>query len=349
MPTQDIWTDIAYGSLINFGSENVGYPTQKPETLLERIIRTSSNEGDLVLDCFCGSGTTAAVAEKLGRRWIAADLGRFAIHTTRKRLLFIPNVRPFVVQNLGKYERQAWQAAEFGAQAEARQAAYRQFMLDVYHARPIGGYTWLHGLKNGRMVHVGSVDAPVSPGDVAQIAAELRRAVGSGPDAPITNGVDVLGWDFAFELNEVARQQAALAHIDVRFVRIPREVLEKRAVEQGDVRFFELAALDVAVAQQGRAVTLTLRDFCIPLDDVPADVQKAITNWAQWIDYWAVDWDNKGDTFHNQWQTYRTRQSRDLQKSVAYTYDAPGAYTVVVKVIDILGNDTTKTLKVEVP
>jgi hypothetical protein len=253
------------------------------------------------------------------------------------------------VQNLGKYERQAWQAAEFGAQAEARQAAYRQFMLDVYHARPISGYSWLHGVKHGRMVHVGSVDAPVSPGDVAQIATEFRRAVGSGADAPTSNGVDVLGWDFAFELNEVARQQAALANIELRFVRIPREVLEKRAVEQGDVRFFELAALDVDVAQNGRGVTLTLTDFCIPLDDVPEDVQRAITNWAQWIDYWAVDWDNRGDAFHNQWQTYRTRQSRDLQKSVSYTYEAPGSYTVVVKVIDILGNDTTKTLRVEMP
>jgi len=112
------------------------------------------------------------------------------------------------------------------------------------------------------------------------------------PTRPTTNGVDVLGWDFAFELNEVARQQAALAKIDVRFVRIPREVLEKRAVEQGDIRFFELAALSVDVSQNGRAVTLTLTDFVIPLDDVPEDVQRAITAWAQWVDYWAVDWDN---------------------------------------------------------
>ncbi|MCL4535123.1 MAG: site-specific DNA-methyltransferase [Bacteroidetes bacterium] len=338
-----LWVDIhAY--------ENVkDYATQKHSDLLERITKASSNENDLVLDCFCGSGTTAVVAEKLNRRWIAADLGRFAIHTTRKRLLSIPNVRPFVVQNLGRYERQLWQAAEFGEQAEVRAVAYRHFILDLYKARPITGYAWLHGLKNGRMVHIGTVDAPVSPGDVAQIAAEFRRAVGSGADAPRSNAVDVLGWDFAFEMNEVARQQAALANIDLRFVRIPREVLEKRAVEQGDIRFFELAALSVNVDQTGRAVTLTLTDFVIPLDDVPEDVQRAITNWAQWIDYWAVDWDNKGDAFHNQWQTYRTRKSRDLQKSVSHTYDEPGVYKIVVKVIDILGNDTTKTLKVEVP
>ena len=332
-------------------TENLRYPTQKPEALLERIIRASSNEGDLVLDCFCGSGTTPAVAEKLGRRWIACDLGRFAIHTTRKRLLSIPNVRPFVVQNLGKYERQAWQAAEFGGPERAAEvvARYRRFILELYHARPITGYTWLHGLKAGRMVHIGAVDAPVSPGDVRQIALEFRKAVGSGADAPGVSAVDVLGWDFAFELNEVAKQQAAQANIAMRFLRIPREVLEKKAVEQGDIRFFELAALSVEVAQQERKVSLKLTDFVIPPDDVPTDVQAAITHWAQWIDYWAVDWDNKGDTFHNMWQTYRTRKDRSLQLQTVHEYDAPGEYTIMVKVIDILGNDTTKTLQVTVP
>jgi len=345
-PLQSIWADV--NPINSQAIEAAGYPTQKPEGLLDRIIRASSNEGDLVLDCFCGSGTTAAVAEKLNRRWIAADLGRFAVHTTRKRLLSVPNVKPFVVQNLGKYERQLWQKAEFGEQADAQILSYRRFILDLFRARPITGHNWLHGIKAGRMIHVGSVDAPISPGDVTQIALEFRRAIGTGADAPKTNGVDVLGWDFAFELNEVAKQQAALARIDLRFLRIPREVLEKKAVEQGDIRFFELAALAVDVARKGRAVTLTLSDFLIPPDEVPEEVQRAITHWSQWIDYWAVDWNNHGDTFHNQWQTYRTRQSRDLQKSVSYTYEVPGTYTVVVKVIDILGNDTTRTLKLEV-
>lgn len=328
--------------------ENVLFRTQKPEDLLERVLNLGSNVDDLVLDCFIGSGTTAVVAEKMNRRWIAADLGRFAIHTARKRLLSIPDVRPFVVQNLGKYERQAWQAAEFGEQAESRMLAYRRFMLALYKAKPITGYVWLHGVKAGRMVHIGSVDAPISPGDVAQVAAEFRRATGTGGEAPRTNCVDMLGWDFAFELHEVAQQQAALAKIDVRFVRIPREVLEKRAVEQGDIRFLELAALAVNVAKNGRAITLTLTDFVIPPDDVPEDVRRAIANWVQWIDYWAVDWDNRGDTFHNEWQVYRTRRNRELQKSATHTYEQSGTYKVVVKVIDILGNDTTKTLEVEV-
>ena len=201
-------------------------------------------------------------------------MGRFAVHTTRKRLLSNPHVRPFIVQNLGKYERQLWQEAEFGESATARTAAYRQFILGLYHAKAITGYAWLHGTKNGRMVHVGTVDAPVTVGDIRQIATEFRKSLGTGKDAPTAKSVDVLGWDFAFELNEVARQEASKAGIEMRFVRIPREVLEKRAVEQGDISFFELAALSVDLKRRGKNVTVALTDFVIPLDDVPNEIQQ---------------------------------------------------------------------------
>jgi len=191
------------------------------------------------------------VAEKLGRRWVACDLSRFAIHTTRKRLLGIAGLRPFVVQNLGKYERQVWQMAEFGETAAARAAAYRAFILELYNARPVSGYTWLHGLKLGRLVHVGTVDAPVTVGDVKQIAVEFRKAVGKGVDSPSTRSVDVLGWDFAFEVNEVARQDAAKAGIDMRFVRIPGRCSTSGRSIRGH-HFFELAALAVGTQQTKR-------------------------------------------------------------------------------------------------
>jgi adenine-specific DNA-methyltransferase len=346
VPLQSIWMDVGLSSN---ASERLNYDTQKPESLLERIIKTSSNENSLVLDCFCGSGTTAVVAEKLQRRWIACDLGRFAIHTTRKRLLSVPQVKPFVVQNLGKYERQVWQKAEFadeGTKKQALQNAYIDFILKLYSAQRINGYAWIHGVRNGRAVHVASVDAPVSTGDVTNIAAEFKKMMGSGKDAPTTNGVDVLGWDFAFELNEVARQQAAAANITMRFMRIPRDVMDKRAVEQGDIKFFELAALSVDTQVKGRDLELKLTNFMIPPDDVPEEVRGAIKKWDQWVDYWAVDWDNQGDTFHNEWQTYRTRQDKNLKLMDVHRYDEPGTYRVVVKVVDILGNDTTKTLQV---
>ena len=220
VPLQDIWTDI-------YRQTNPFYPTQKPEALLERIITASSNAGDLVLDCFCGSGTTPAVAERLGRRWIACDLSRFAIQTTRKRLLNLKGIKPFAIQNLGKYERQAWQTAEFGNDAGARVRSYISFILKLYSAQPLSGYIWLHGMKARRLIHVGSVDSPISPLDVGQIVAEFKRSIGTGKEAPKTNGVDILGWDFAFELNELAKQQAAQANVDVRFVLIPVRYLTR--------------------------------------------------------------------------------------------------------------------------
>lgn len=406
--------------------ENLRFPTQKPERLLDRIIKASSNEHSLVLDCFCGSGTTAAVAEKLNRRWIACDLGRFAIHTTRKRLLGIPGVKPFVVQNLGKYERQAWQVAEFApspstvilsgesashgeARTESkdpmsagnqqrpgkefsethsghgenssmgrkslqpgkgsfdsrnrfasgsrssdqddsalreqreREANYRKFILELYHATPVSGHVWLHGVKGGRMVHIGAVDAPVTRADVNAIAAEVWKSKSAEKPA-----VDILGWEFALELNETAKEVAAQARVDAAFKKIPREVLEKKAVEQGDVHFFELGALSVETKIKKRELTLKLSDFVIPLDDVPEEVRGAIKHWSQMVDYWAVDWDFKDDTFHNQWQSYRTRKNPKLELSVAHEYSEPGNYMVVVKVIDILGNDTTKTLQLDI-
>ena len=348
----DLWTDI---NVINsMGHESVNYATQKPEALLERILKASSNAGDLVLDCFCGSGTTAAVAEKLGRRWITCDLGRFAIHTARKRLLGIENVTPFIVQNLGTYERQQWMAAEFQPPHDrlAIERRYRRFILDLYHAEPLDGHAWLHGAKAGRLIHIGTVDAPVTVEDIKQTIREFWKLVGNDAAAQ-TNGVDFLGWDFAFDVNETAKQFAASNRVDVKCKKIPHEVLEKKAVEQGDIRFYELAYLDVGIdvsplgMGEGQA-RVTLRNFITPPDDVPPDIQKTIRHWSQWIDYWAIDWNYRDDTFHNEWQSYRTKARPELELAAAHQYAEAGTYVVLVKVIDILGNDTTKAVDIQV-
>jgi adenine-specific DNA-methyltransferase len=123
VPIQDLWLDIP--PLQSQTVERVGYDTQKPERLLQRVMALGSSEGDLVADFFCGSGTTLAVAEKLGRRWIGCDLGRWGIHVTRKRLLGIEKCKPFEVLNLGKYERQYWQSVTFGRRRTIRSPSRR--------------------------------------------------------------------------------------------------------------------------------------------------------------------------------------------------------------------------------
>jgi adenine-specific DNA-methyltransferase len=343
----DVWDDIQF--LRGNHPERVAYDTQKPEELLSRIITASSKDNDLVLDAFCGSGTTASAAEKLNRRWITCDLGRFSIHTARKRFLGIDNVKPFIVQNLGKYERQQWMNAEFENPEDRlkQERIYKHFIIELYHAKPLDGYTWLHGAKAGRMIHVGSVEAPITVEDIKSSIKEFWQLVGKEKSAQV-NGVDFLGWDFAFDVNETAKQFAAENKVNVSFKKIPREVLEKKAVEQGDIKFYELASLNIDTKTEKRKASITIHNFIIPPDDVPQEVQGKITHWSQWIDYWAVDWNYKDDTFHNEWQSYRTKQNSKIELTATNIYDAIGKYTVLVKVIDILGNDTTKAIQIEV-
>ncbi|MGD9857555.1 MAG: site-specific DNA-methyltransferase, partial [Planctomycetaceae bacterium] len=165
---QCLWEDIT--GIGGSSAERTDYPTQKPQALLERIIKTSSNEGDLVADFFCGSGTTAAVAERLGRKWIVSDLGKFAIHTTRKRMIGVQrqlkadgqDYRAFEILNLGKYERQHYIGVNPNLREEQRrqqlaekEAAFLDLILRAYRAEKTDGFTTFHGKKAGRLVSVG--------------------------------------------------------------------------------------------------------------------------------------------------------------------------------------------------
>lgn len=328
----------------SFSQEKTGYATQKNESILSRIIRASSNEGDLVVDFFCGSGTTGAVAEKLGRRWIMADLGRFSIHTTRKRLLGIEGCKPFVVQNLGKYERQYWQGVTFKKRSDEQIPLYEyiQFILKLYNAEPLAGMLHLHGRKGKRLIHIGAVDAPVTFAEIQEAIAETKKA---GQDS-----LDILGWEWEMGLHDVVEKAAKASGVHLRLFSIPRDVMDERAVEKGEITFYELAYLEVDIAQDkaGRFV-VALKDFAIPnLDLIPQEVRKIVKKPFDYIDYWAVDWDWNEDTFHNMWQSYRTRKERKLElKTDAHAYESKGKHLIMVKVIDIFGNDTSKVLEVK--
>ena len=332
VPVGNLWTDINIGSV---GKERTGYPTQKPEALLERIIKASSNEGDLVLDCFVGSGTTAAVAEKLGRRWIGVDIGRFAIQTTRKRLLDIPGCRPFEVQNLGKYERKYWQVARTSDDAVE---GYVRFILDLYKSQPmLGQFSYLHGIREGRAVHVGATDSPVSS---AELQATVAECASNGFRA-----LDVLGWEWEMGLNPALKDELSRTFgVDVRLLYIPREILDQRNIDAGDVNFFELSVANVDVSSPyPGAVQVELTGFIPAVDEyMQARLTDMPTEWSDWIDYWSVDFEYDGEVFVNQWQSYRTRRERDLSLvSDPHEYEHGGLKRIVVKVIDIFGNDAT--------
>ena len=201
-PVTDLWDDV--NRIAPTSHERVAYATQKPEALLERILLTASQPGDLVADLFVGSGTTAAVAERLGRRWIACDLGRFAVHTTRKRLLNLPDCKPFDIKNLGAYERQRWQVETGNGVLRA----YLDTMLAFYRADAIRGFAHLHGRKAGRMVHVGATDAPVTIDETEDLMDEMAD-----------NGIescDILGWEWEMGLHDTISERARRRGLDLR-------------------------------------------------------------------------------------------------------------------------------------
>ena len=272
VPIQSLWDDIP--PVNSQAIEDTKYATQKPEALLERIIKASSNEGDLVADFFCGSGTTAVVAEKLGRKWIVSDLGKFGIHTTRKRLIGVQrqlkaegkDYRAFEILNLGKYERQHYigvnpnlREAEQQKQLEEKEAAFLDLILRAYRAEKTTGFAAFHGKKAGRLVAVGPVNLPVTRLFVEEIILECRKK-------HITK-VDILGFEFEMGLFPNVLDEARAKGIDIAPKYIPAEVFDKRAVEKNQVVFHDVSFIEVKplinANKRECSVAMELTDFSV--------------------------------------------------------------------------------------
>jgi DNA modification methylase len=292
VPISDVWDDIASFQTIVNSPEILGYPTQKPEKLIERIIKSSSNEGDMVADFFCGSGTMAAVAERLGRKWIISDLGKFAIHTTRKRMIGVQrqlkadgkDYRAFEILNMGKYERQHFiglnpnlRQEEQQQQLAEKEAAFIELILKAYQAEKVEHMPGFHGKRAGRLVAIGPVNLPVTRLFVEEIILECRKK-------HITK-VDILGFEFEMGLFPNVLDEARSKGIDIAPKNIPAEVFDKRAVEKNQVVFHDVAAIEVKPhVQTGKknklpSVAVELTDFSVFYSqDSIADVESSLKN-----------------------------------------------------------------------
>ena len=396
--------------------ERIDYPTQKPEKLLERIIKASSNEGDLVCDFFAGSGTTLAVAEKLNRKWIGSDLGKFSIHTIRKRMIKVQralkeenkNYRAFEILNLGKYERSHFIGVNLDLsdekqkqQLEEREENFINLIVKAYKAQREKGFKTIQAKKQDRLVNIGPVNFAVSKRHIEEVIKELV-------DRKFTK-VDILAFEFDFGIEEV-KQEAKEQGIDLQLKKIPPEVFDKRAVENDAVVFYDLNYIEVEIEKKENKVSVELTDFvsffgdesqkkikklkpkgsviCIRQgqivkifkDENGVEKEEILTNsWTDWIDYWSVDFDyeskkeiikkwrvyetdgtekdlleieakmKKNRTeiievatgnfiFENDWQSFRTKKNKKLELKTPF-YER--GKKIAVRVVDILGNDTT--------
>ncbi len=349
---QSVWTDILPSKT---GQELLGYPTQKPEKLLERIISASSREKDIVADFFVGSGTTLAVAEKLGRKWIGADLGKFSIHTTRKRMIAVQrqmkkegkDYRAFELLNLGKYERQHYigvnpnlRDEEKQKQIEQKETEFVELILRAYQAQVVTGFRTFQGKKSSRMVVIGPINLPVTRLFVEEVIKECI-------EKQITK-VDILAFEFEMGLFPHIQEEARAKGVDLSLKYIPPEVFDKRAIEKNQVVFYDVAYVEIKPHVKGNSVAVELTDFSVFYNqDSIANVEVQLGNgskklvvengkiikvekdksgivtrevltqkWTDWIDYWAVDFD-----FENKKEIIRVKKSGQSQPRLDGTQD----------------------------
>ena len=358
-----VWEDIPPVNPV--AKERVGYATQKPEALLERIIKASSNKGDLVCDFFGGSGTTAAVAEKLGRRWITCDIGKPAALVMRKRFID-QDVKPFLYQSIGDYQKEAFH----NNKKLRRVGDLSQVVLGLFGALPFTpeqvsdrNFGYIKGTRTLVMV-----DSP----NRLTTAATVRRAVEA--KASLLGGdwdkVIVLGWNFAFDISQAIEKYK---NSNVEVLVIPPDLLDKlskkgfkKLIADKTVRFSSLQYLvvnpvEVKTNESGEdELSISLNNYVllspdnIPLDDKDKlKLQQVMEHDPlSLVEYWSIDPDYDGETFRSTWQDYRENVDNDSDPlhcvySTRIKMPHKDERKVCVKAVDVFGFESQVILDVK--
>lgn len=322
----DFWTGRKIPDLRRQGGmteENIGYDTQKPEILLDRLIKTSSNDNSIIADFYAGSGTTGAVAEKLGRRWIMCDIGKPATMIMRKRLIDI-EAKPFLYHSVGDYQKEIFA----GTKEYKRVGDLAQVVLNLYGATPFTDEDSprnLGQLKGSRtLVYVDSPNKLTGRSTIKK-AEELRESFMGG-----WNKVILLGWNFVFDIADIVKD---LDGSKIEVLVIPPDLLDKlktkasykKLISSNQIRFSSLQYLSIKkptierISSDIEQVCVELENYillspdALPLDDAnKAKLQEVIAqDPLALVEYWSIDPDFDGSTFRSKWQDYRENIHND--------------------------------------
>jgi len=317
VPASTVWSDIqqvyadprAYK--LGAQSEVTGYPPQKPGRLLERILEISSEPGDLVADLFCGSGTTVVTAERLGRRWLGCDTGRFAIHTTRERLLASHRRAPFEILGFGGEERRYL--------ARRRALTSEELAAELAAAHVSGGASGKRAVR----VCVGPLERPFKVGEAKKAIEECARAG--------RNELHLLAWEWGAEAGRI---DEAACGVGVEVLRrlIPREALEPdNAAHAGEV-----PDVGWAIEAGDGGPVVRLLDYRLRRPNLlPAGVRRQMKSWSDLLSFWSVDFAYDGEVFNHQWWAFRTRRDRRLPLTSAVAKRMGSR--VAIMLVDVLG------------
>ncbi len=351
MILQNLWFDIPNVR----GKQKLDYGTQKPERLLERIIKASSNEDSIVVDFFAGSGTTGAVAEKLGRRWIMSDLGKPAAMVMRKRLID-QDAKPFLYHSIGDYQKE-----QFGRSDFRRIGDLAQVVLNLYGAIPFSNVEPINRnlgyIKQGKTLVFVDSPSKLTGNATLKRAQELRGSFMGGWERVV-----VLGWNFVTNIGEVV---ANLNDSKLEVLVIPPDLLDKlktkasyqKLIKGGQIRFSSLQYLSIkqikveAIDKDTEELKVMLDNYillspdALPLED--EDKEKLRDFIAKdplaLIEYWSIDPEYDGEVFRSKWQDYRGNMENDddpyrvVNTTVLKVSKVSGKRKVCVKAVDVFG------------
>ena len=358
-PIQNLWNDV---SVINpMAKERLDFDTQKPESLLERIITTSSTKTSIVADFFAGSGTTGAVAERLGRKWIMCDLGKPSCMITRKRLID-QDALPFLYQSIGDYQKEQFERSQF-----RRIGDLAHVVINLYGALPFpmqdGTPANLGYIKQSKTLVF--VDSPTKITGYATLkkAQELRGSFMGGWEKVI-----VLGWNFETDIGRIID---SLNDDNLEVLVIPPDLLEKlkhkadyeKLIKEGSVRFSSLQYLSIkpiskkAADNEEEELQIELENYvllspeALPLDKADKEkLEKIIEDDPlSLIEYWSIDPDYDGEVFRSKWQDYRENHEDTLKvdRKVKLLVPKTGRKRqVCVKAVDVFGFESVSIKEV---
>lgn len=358
----DVWEDCP--SVFRNKYEKLDYGTQKPEKLLERIIKASTDKNSIVADFFSGSGTTGAVAEKLGRRWIMSDLGKPACMITRKRLID-QDAKPFLYESIGDYQKEQYEQSEFKTIRDLSHV-----VMNLYGALPFNDNTSYRNLgykkENKTLVYVDSPSKMTGYNTLVN-AQKLRNTYKGG-----WNKVVVLGWNFVQNIGQIIDE---LNDKKLEVLVIPPDLLERlktkskarKLIKEGNLRFSSLQYLSIkdpiieSYTNDTEKLTIELENYillspdALPLEDkYKKEIQNYINNDPlALIEYWSIDPDYDGKVFRSKWQDYRENTENDndpyrvIKTAVLNVPKVDHPRKVCVKAVDIFGFESAITKEIK--
>lgn len=360
----DIWVDREVSPLQGQSSEMVGYGTQKPENLIMRILEASTNQDSIVADFFAGSGTTGAVAEKLGRKWVMSDLGKPACMVMRKRLVD-QDAKPFLYQSIGDYQKEQFEKSAFRTIGDLSHV-----IINLYGALP---FPLQEGIPSNlgydkRTKTLVFVDSPskMTGYNTLKKAQELRASFMGGWDKVV-----VLGWNFVTDIGKVLDN---LKDDKIEVLVIPQDLLDQlktkssyeKLIKTGSIRFSSLQYLTIKPVRVSQGTEkdvlevemdnyILLSPDALPLDQKNKEKLEKVMGDDPLclIEYWSIDPEYDGETFRSKWQDYRQNTDNDgdqyrvVKKAKLEVPKVKGKRMVCVKTIDVFGFESVAVQEVK--